>query len=116
MTFNNVLPVLDQDVFFSYFERQYSTNPPASITWYALFNVVLFLGSIEKRVERERHEPRSPLIDYTSESSEIDVGYFRNASCCFHDLFFKEANLMAMQAITLMVGPILNHFPVNDDS
>jgi hypothetical protein len=95
---------VNQKVFYSYFDQQYTTNPPPSIAWYALFNAVLFLGSTRTKGERER----SPLIDYTSISSEIDVGYFRNASCCFHDLFFKEASLMAMQAITLMVGLFLN--------
>lgn len=59
--------------------------------------------------KQEGYKRRSPLIDYTSTSSEIGVGYFRNASCCFHDLFFKEANLIAMQAITLLVRTIFNY-------
>ncbi|MCJ1396531.1 hypothetical protein MMC18_009422 [Xylographa bjoerkii] len=103
ITFNNVFPVVNQKVFKSYFERQYSINPPAGIAWYALFNAVLCLGSIRTKGERERHTRSSCLIDYTSTAQETGVEYFRNASCCFHDLFFKEANLMAMQAMTLML-------------
>jgi hypothetical protein len=103
ITFNNVFPVINRKVFNSYFERQYSTNPPAGTAWYALFNAVLCLGSIRTKGERERHLRSSCLIDYTSISKEAGVEYFRNASCCFHDLFFEEANLMAMQAMTLMV-------------
>ncbi|MCJ1399994.1 hypothetical protein MMC11_003197 [Xylographa trunciseda] len=103
ITFNNDFPVLNQEVFNSYFERQYSTNPPAGTAWYALFNAVLCLGSIRTKGERERHIRSSCLIDYTSIAQETGVEYFRNASCCFHDLFFKEANLMAMQAMTLML-------------
>ncbi len=102
MTFNNAFPVINQRVFNSYFERQYSTNPPAGTAWYALFNAVLCLGSIRTKSERER-QISSFLIDYTSITQETGAEYFRNASCCFNDLFFKEANLMAMQAMTLMV-------------
>ncbi|EED15158.1 conserved hypothetical protein [Talaromyces stipitatus ATCC 10500] len=102
-TFNNVYPVINRDVFDSYFERQYSINPPPSSAWYALLNAVLCLGSIRTTAERERHVRSSRLIDYTSIAHETGVGYFRNASSCFHDLFFSEANLMAMQAITLMM-------------
>jgi hypothetical protein len=95
---------MNRNIFDSYFERQYSANPPASSAWYALFNAVLCLGSIRTTAERERHVRSSRLIDYTSVAHETGAGYFRNAACCFHDLFFNEANLMAMQAITLMVG------------
>ncbi|KAH8694003.1 fungal-specific transcription factor domain-containing protein [Talaromyces proteolyticus] len=99
LTFNNAFPIINQDVFNSYLEQQYSTNPPAGTAWYALFNAVLCLGSIRTKGERRR----SFLIDYTSNCHETGVEYFRNASCCFHDLIFKEANLMAMQAMTLML-------------
>ncbi|KAE8551777.1 hypothetical protein EYB25_005667 [Talaromyces marneffei] len=102
-TFNNVYPVINRNVFDSYLERQYSSNPPTSSAWYALFNSVLCLGSIRTTGERERHVRSSRLIDYTSVAHETGVGYFRNASCCFHDLFFNQTNLMAMQAITLMM-------------
>lgn len=102
-TSNNVFPVVNQQVFDSYLERQYSSNPPAGTAWYALLNAVLCLGSIRTKGERERHRRSSCLIDYTSLAQETSVEYFRNASSCFHDLFFKEANLMAMQAMTLMV-------------
>ncbi|KAI9732967.1 MAG: hypothetical protein M1818_007400 [Claussenomyces sp. TS43310] len=103
ITFNNVFPVLNQDVFKSYFERQYSPSPPVGTAWYALLNAVLCLGSIRTKGEREKQIRGSCLIDYTSTAQETGVEYFRNASCCFHDLFFKEANLMAMQAMTLML-------------
>ncbi|KAE9376517.1 hypothetical protein N431DRAFT_501370 [Stipitochalara longipes BDJ] len=103
ITFNNVFPIVNQKVFYSYFERQYSTNPPTGTAWYALFNAILCLGCIRTKGERERHIRSSYLIDYTSTTQETSVEYFRNASCCFHDLFFKEANLMAMQAMTLMM-------------
>lgn len=102
-TFNNDYPVLNQDVFNSYFERQYSTDPPSSSAWYALFNAVLSLGSIRNTAERERHVRGSRLVDYTSATHEVGVGYFRNASSCFNDLFFGEASVMSMQAVTLMV-------------
>jgi len=99
-------------VFNSYFERQYSTNPPAGTAWYALFNAVLCLGGIRVKCEQERHIRGSCLIDYTSIAQETGAEYFRNASCCFHDLFFKEANLMAMQAMTLMVRTLVNTLSV----
>lgn len=83
-------------------------NPPVGTAWYALFNAVLCLGSIRKQAEQEKHIRNSRLIDYTSITHEIGVEYFRNASSCFHKLVFKEANLMAMQAMTLIVRPILN--------
>ena len=107
-TFNNVYPVVNRKVFHSYFERQHSTNPPTGTAWYALLNAILCLGSIRTRGEREKHIKSSYLIDYTSYAQETGIEYFRNASCCFHDLFFKEANLMAMQAMTLMVRNVLN--------
>ncbi|TVY87454.1 putative transcriptional regulatory protein [Lachnellula willkommii] len=103
ITFNNDFPVLSRKVFNSYFERQYSANPPASTAWYALFNAVLCLGSIRTQSERDRHIRGSCLIDYTSNDQETGVEYFRNASSCFHELFFNEASLMAMQAMTLML-------------
>ncbi|KAG0647263.1 putative transcriptional regulatory [Hyphodiscus hymeniophilus] len=103
ITFNNVFPVVDQNLFNSYFELQYSTNPPASSAWYALLNAVLCLGSIRTKGEREWDLRGSCLIDYTSVTQEAGAEYFRNACHCFHDLFFKEGNLMAMQAITLMI-------------
>ncbi|TVY37027.1 putative transcriptional regulatory protein [Lachnellula subtilissima] len=103
ITFNNVFPVVNQKVFNSYFERQYSANPPASTAWYALFNAVLCLGSIRIEGERDMHIRGSCLIDYTSNDQETGVEYFRNASSCFHELFFNEASLMAMQAMTLML-------------
>ena len=103
MTFNNALPVVNQKVFNSFFERQYSTNPPASTAWYALFNAVLCLGSIRLKGEQEKHIRGSRLTDYTSIAQETGTEYFRNASCCFHDLLFYEADLMAMQAMTIMV-------------
>jgi len=103
VTFNNALPLVNQKVFNSYFERQYSTNPPASTAWYALLNAVLCLGSIRSQGEQEKYISGSRLTDYTSTAQEAGVEYFRNASCYFHDLFFNEANLMAMQAMTLMV-------------
>jgi hypothetical protein len=90
-------------VFSSYFDRQYSTNPPTSTAWYALFNAVLCLGSIGIKGEQEEDEISSYLIDYTSVGKEAGVQYFRNASSCYLDLLCKEANLMAMQAMTLMV-------------
>ncbi|PMD31403.1 hypothetical protein L207DRAFT_640711 [Hyaloscypha variabilis F] len=103
ISFNNVFPVVNQKVFNSYFERQYSTNPPAGSAWYALFNAVLCIGSIRTTGEREMHIRSSCLIDYTSTTQETGVEYFRNATCCFHELLFHEANLMAMQAMTLMM-------------
>lgn len=99
---------MNRGVFDSYFERQYSKNPPTSSAWYALFNAILCLGSIRTTAERERHVRSSRLIDYTSTAHETGVGYFRNATCCFHDLFFSEATLMAMQAITLMVRLLID--------
>ncbi|TVY12969.1 putative transcriptional regulatory protein [Lachnellula arida] len=103
ITFNNDFPVLSRKVFNSYFECQYSAIPPASTAWYALFNAVLCLGSIRTQSERDRHKRGSCLIDYTSNDQETGVEYFRNASSCFHELFFNEASLMAMQAMTLML-------------
>ncbi|TVY25243.1 putative transcriptional regulatory protein [Lachnellula hyalina] len=103
ITFNNVFPIVSRKVFNSYFERQYSANPPASTAWYALFNAVLCLGSIRTEGERDMHVRGSCLIDYTSNDQETGVEYFRNASSCFHELFFNEASLMAMQAMTLML-------------
>lgn len=78
-------------------------NPPVGSAWYALFNAVLCLGSIRTKGERERHVRSSCLVDYTSMAKGTGAEYFRNASSCFLDLQFKEANLMAMQAMTLMV-------------
>ncbi|TVY39955.1 putative transcriptional regulatory protein [Lachnellula occidentalis] len=103
ITFNNVFPVVSQKVFNSYFEQQYSANPPSSTAWYALFNAVLCLGSIRAKGEGDRHIRGSCLIDYTSNDQETGVEYFRNASSCFHELFFNEASLMGMQAMTLML-------------
>lgn len=80
--------------------------------WYALFNVVICLGAIRTKGDRERHTRGAYLVDYTSNVQETGVEYFRNASCCFHDLIFKEADLMAMQAMTLMVGIQSNAFSV----
>jgi len=113
-TFNTVFPVVNRNVFYSCFERQYSKYPPTSTAWYALFNAVLCLGSIRSEGELERHTKGSYLIDYTSATEETGVEYFRNASACFHDLFFKEANLMAMQAITLMVRTTLECIAIED--
>jgi hypothetical protein len=107
ISFNNVFPIVNQKVFNSYFERQYSTNPPAGSAWYAFFNAVLCIGSIRITGEREMHIRSSCLIDYTSATQETGVEYFRNATCCFHELLFHEANLMAMQAMTLMVWALL---------
>lgn len=103
VTSNEVFPVVNQKVFNSYFEQQYSINPPTGTAWYAVLNAVLCLGSIRTQGEQESHIRSSCLIDYTSRSEETGVEYFRNASSCFHDLFFKEGNLMAMQAMTLML-------------
>jgi hypothetical protein len=108
ITFNNLFPIINQRIFNSYFERQYSTNPPAGTAWYALFNAVLCLGSIKTKSQREKDIRSSCLIDYTSIAQDTGAEYFRNASCCFHDLFFKEANLMSMQAMTLIVRTLLN--------
>ncbi|CAG8957218.1 hypothetical protein HYFRA_00009420 [Hymenoscyphus fraxineus] len=99
-TFNNVFPVVHPRVFNSYFERQYTSAPPGGTAWYALLNSVLSLGSIGTKEELEEG---SYLIDYTSQSQEPGVEFFRNASSCFHGLLFREANLMAMQALTLML-------------
>ncbi|KUJ23798.1 uncharacterized protein LY89DRAFT_3279 [Mollisia scopiformis] len=103
ITFNNFFPILNRTVFNSYFQQQYSANPPTSSAWYALFNGVLCLGSSRTKLQQEAHIRRSCLVDYTSVAQETGVEYFRNASSCFHDLFFKEANLMAMQALTIML-------------
>lgn len=108
MAFNSVFPILNQKLFNSYFERQYSTNPPTDTAWYALLNAVLCIGSTRASEEREEHQRTSRLIDYTSDATEICVKYFRNTSCCFNDLLFGEANLMAMQAMTLMVRTLLD--------
>ncbi|KAH8817183.1 fungal-specific transcription factor domain-containing protein [Xylogone sp. PMI_703] len=102
-TFNDIFPIINRKVFGSYFERQYSTTPPVGTGWYALFNAILCIGSIRTNDEREGLKRSSRLIDYTSDAKEIGVKYFRNASSCFHELFFGEANLMAIQAMTLMV-------------
>lgn len=54
------------------------------------------------KADQEKHI-NSYIIDHTSVANGPGVEYFRNASCCYHDLIFKEANLMAMQAMVLMV-------------
>jgi hypothetical protein len=85
-------------------------SPPADTAWYAFFNAVLCLGSIQPNDEREMHTRSSYLVDYTAIANENGVNYFCNAISCFLDLLLKEANLMAMQAMTLLVrAPLINN-------
>jgi hypothetical protein len=113
-TYNNVFPILNRRMFNINFERQYSLNRPASVAWYALFNAVLCVGCIRTK-RKEMYWMGPTLTDYISIPLENGAEYFRNASCCFHDLLFKEANLMAMQAMILLVPALSStYWPVDD--
>jgi hypothetical protein len=65
------------------------------------------MGSIIKKCEKDQYLKRSHMVDQTS--AEAGIIYYRNATSCFLDLILKEANLMAMQALTLIVGNDSDH-------
>ncbi|KAJ5933559.1 hypothetical protein N7454_005888 [Penicillium verhagenii] len=88
-TFNQAIPLVDDKPFLRLVERQFSWNPDESPSSWALFNVVLAFSY------RERAQTASD----NSHSWKISFGHIKNALNVVVELFLRNADLSAIQAL-----------------
>lgn len=97
--FNDVYPLYNRSIFDEHLHRQYSSNPPESVAWYASLNVVIAIGILSERMQCIKPN----TVGDSGPSYEISWKYFRNATSCFTELLFTDVSLMAVAALTGMV-------------
>ncbi|KAI9679109.1 MAG: hypothetical protein M1829_001779 [Trizodia sp. TS-e1964] len=99
------IPLYDRATFDELFEKQYSSTPPLSVSWYASLNLVLTNGCLIKWASTPRSDEQS-MVDCKDKAWK----YFRNASSLFLDLLYRDPDLLAVQAM-LAMGFIMQMMP-----
>jgi hypothetical protein len=101
-SFNGTFPLFDRKMFFTYFDRQYSNDPPKSRSWYGALNIVLSIGCVIA-TDSTCFETIVGAPVTRASFVEFSWRYFQNASSVLLDLLFLDNDLMAVQTLIGMV-------------
>ncbi|KAG8525701.1 uncharacterized protein KY384_000461 [Bacidia gigantensis] len=97
--FNTVHPLFNRTIFNSYLYSQYSAQPSEDVAWYAAFNVVLAIGTMQQQMRVLKANDLGPILNHRNRLFTTAWRYFRNASSLFIDLTFQYPNVVSVQAM-----------------